>query len=275
MKRRNWIWFVASALLAVLAGVLAIYFMGGIGGEEEGPVEVAKQAVVVARAPIAINDIVRVDYVMLEERDLDEIPSGAFVAVTDLTEEDAIALRDIGQGEILVMEDFYFPSAGGQGIPDDKVRVALPAQDILSKWGAVLPGDHVDVLITMDVILEKPMYPWDLRTVEELALYGVERDQSMDYVSVLTLQNLEVVQIIDEPAPEGEQDPDQPVVRNQALILQADPQDAVVLRYLLDVVGGVTLAKRGAENEALFNVQPVNINYLMLRYGVILPQPLE
>jgi Flp pilus assembly protein CpaB len=274
MKRRNWIWFVASALLAVLAGVLAITLMGGIGGEEEAPAEVAKQAVVVARAPIAINDIIRVDYVMLEERNLDEIPSGAFVAVTDLTEEDAIALRDIGQGEILVMEDFYFPGAGGQGIPDDKVRVALPAQDILSKWGAILPGDHVDVLITMDVILEKPMYPWDLRTVEELGLYGVERDQTYDYVSVLTLQNLEVVQILDEPAPE-QQDPDQPVVRNQALILQTDPQDAVVLRYLLVVVGRVTLAKRGAENEALFNVQPVNINYLMLRYGVILPQPLE
>jgi len=273
MKRRNWIWFIASALLAVLAGVIAIYLMSDRDGEGE-PIQEVKQAVVVARAPIAINDIVRVDYVMLEERDLDEIPSGAFVAVTDLTEEDAIALRDIGQGEILVMEDFYFPDDEGLGIPDDKVRVALPAQDILSKWGAILPGDHVDVLITMDVILEKPMYPWDLRTVEELALYGVERDQSFDYVSVLTLQNLEVVQIIDEPAPEG-QDPDQPVVRNQALILQMDPQDAVVLRYLLDVVGGVTLAKRGAENEALFNVQPVNINYLMLRYGVILPQPLE
>jgi Flp pilus assembly protein CpaB len=273
MKRRNWIWFVASALLAVLAGVIAIYLMSDRDGEGE-PIQEAKQAVVVARAPIAINDIVRVDYVMLEERNLDEIPSGAFVAVTDLTEEDAIALRDIGQGEILVMEDFYFPDEQGLGIPDDKVRVALPAQDILSKWGAILPGDHVDVLITMDVILEKPMYPWDLRTVEELGLYGVERDQSMDYVSVLTLQNLEVVQILDEPAPE-QQDPDQPVVRNQALILQADPQDAVVLRYLLDVVGGVTLAKRGPENEALFNVQPVNINYLMLRYGVILPQPLE
>ena len=274
MKRRNWIWFIASALLAVLAGVIAIYLMRDGDGEGE-QIEVAKQAVVVARAPIAINDIVRVDYVMLEERDLDEIPSGAFVAVTDLTEEDAIALRDIGQGEILVMEDFYFPDDEGLGIPDDKVRVALPAQDILSKWGAILPGDHVDVLITVDVILEKPMYPWDLRTVEELGLYGVERDQSFDYVSVLTLQNLEVVQILDEPAPEGQQDPDQPVVRNQALILQMDPQDAVVLRYLLDAVGGVTLAKRGAENEALFNVQPVNINYLMLRYGVILPQPLE
>ncbi len=273
MKRRNWIWFVASALLAVLAGVLAMVLMGRIGGEE--PTETPKQAVVVARSPIAINDVIRVDYVMLQEKNLDEIPSGAYVAVTDLTENNAVALRDIGQGEVILAEDVYIAQEGEGGIPDDKVLVALPAQDILSKWGAVLPGDHVDVLITMDVILEKPMYPQDLRTVEELKLYEVERDQSMDDVSVLTLQNLEVVQIIDQPSAEGEQDPDEPTLRNRALVVQADPQDAVVLKYLLDVVGSVTLAKRDPENEALFNVQPVNINYLVLRYGVVLPQPLE
>ena len=275
MKRRNWIWFVASALLAVLAGVLAMVLLGGLGGGEE-PAEVPQQSVVVARSPIAINDIIRVDYVELVKRNVDEVPSGAFVAVTDLVDRDAVALRNIGQGEIILAEDVYIPEAGEDGgIPDDKVLVALPAQDILSKWGAVLPGDHVDVMITMDVILEKPMYPWDLRTVEELELYGIERDQSMDDVSILTLQNLEVVQIIEEPLAEGEQETEEPVLRNRALILQADPQDAVVLRYMLDAVGGVSLAKRGADNEALFNVQPVNINYLMLRYGVVLPQPLE
>jgi hypothetical protein len=37
----------------------------------------------------------------------------------------------------------------------------------------------------------------------------------------------------------------------------------------------VSLAKRSADNQSLFNVQPVNINYLMLRYGIVLPQPLE
>jgi hypothetical protein len=35
------------------------------------------------------------------------------------------------------------------------------------------------------------------------------------------------------------------------------------------------LALRAPENDTLFNVQPVNINYLMLRYGIVLPQPLE
>jgi Flp pilus assembly protein CpaB len=232
---------------------------------------VEKQAVVVALSPIAVNDIIRVDKVSLEERD--DIPSGAAVAVKDV--DGGVVLRDIAAGEPILMQDIYIPGESVEDILEDKVAVALPAQDILSKWGAVLPGDHVDVLITMDVILETPMYPQDVRTAEELSLYGIERDQSMDDVSVLTLQNLEVIQIIEEPAPEGEQDPEQPIPRNRALILKAEPQDAVVLKYLLDVVGSVSLAKRSPENEALFNVQPVNINYLMLRYGVVLPQPLE
>jgi Flp pilus assembly protein CpaB len=271
MKRRNWLWFVASALLAVLAGVLAMVLLRGSEPAQEA---VPKQAVVVARNPIAVNDVIRIDNVTLQEKEAGLIPSGAAVAVNDV--ENAVALRNIAQGEVILMQDVYLPPAeGGIDVLEDKVAVALPAQDILSKWGAILPGDHVDVLITVDVILEKPLYPQDIRTMEELQLYEIERDQSMDDVSVLTLQNLEVLQIIEEPAPEGQEDPEQPVVRNRALILKAEPQDAVVLKYLLDVIGSVTLAKRSPENEALFNVQPVNINYLMLRYGMVLPQPLE
>jgi Flp pilus assembly protein CpaB len=278
MKRRNLIWFVASALLAVLAGVLAMWILGGGGGIIPGPeaTPVPMQTVVVARAPIAANDVIRVDYVALEERPVSEVPSGAFVSVTDLTDNNASAIRDIPQGKILVKgDDVYIPGGDDGNTYGDKVGIALPAEDILSKWGAVLPGDHVDVLFSMDVILEKPMYPQDIRTLEELELYAIERDQSLDKVSVLALQDLTVLRIIEEPAPEGQEDPEQPIVRSRALELLADPQDAVVLKYLLDSGGMVSLAKRSADNQSLFNVQPVNINYLMLRYGIVLPQPLE
>ena len=278
MKRRNLIWFVASALLAVLAGVLAMWILGGgggfVGGSDATPVPM--QTVVVARAPIAANDVIRVDYVKLEERPVSEVPSGAFVSVTDLTENNASAIRDIPENKILVRgDDVYIPADDGGNLYGDKVGIALPAEDILSKWGAVLPGDHVDVLFSMDVILEKPMYPQDIRTLEELELYAIERDQSLDKVSVLALQDLTVLRIVEEPAPEGQEDPEQPIVRSRALELLADPQDAVVLKYLLDSGGMVSLVKRSADNQSLFNVQPVNINYLMLRYGIVLPQPLE
>ena len=268
MKRRNWLWFVASALLAVLAGVLAMVLLRG---SDPGPVDVEKQSVVVARGPIAVNDVIRIDMVTLQEKE--QVPSGAAVAPKDV--ENCVALRNIAQGEAILMQEIFCAGDEGGLQLEDKIAVALPANDILSKWGVILPGDHIDVLVSMDVILETPMYPWDLRTVEDLALYGIERDQSMDKVSVLTLQNLEVLRIVEEPAPEGEQDPENPIPRSRALLVKADPQDAVVLKYLLSMGASISLAQRDPEWEALFNVQPVNINYLVLRYGIVLPQPLE
>ena len=274
MKRRSLLWFVASALLALLAGVLAVVFL-----RQAQPSEVAvvpKQLVVVAISPIAENEVIRVDYVSLQERE--DFPSGAAVEVKDVV--GGTALRDIAQGEVIVMQDIRIIT-GTSDLPfllgDDTIAVALEADDVLSKWGAVMPGDHVDVLFTLDLILEKPMYVQDITTVEEAALYEIERDQSMDNVSVLTLQNLEVLQIIEEPQLEdqAQQQEEVTTVPQRALILKVDPQDAVVLKYLRDTIGSIDLALRSPDNEALFTVQPVNINYLVLRYGIVLPQPLE
>jgi pilus assembly protein CpaB len=274
MKRRGWLWFVASIVLALLAGLMAMIFLSSRGGP--APTAAPKQAVVVARNPIAANQVIRVDNVTLEERD--KIQSGAAVEVQAVV--GGTALRDIAQGEQILMQDLRIIT-GTQQLPfllgDDKIAVVLPANDILSQWGAVMPGDHVDVLFTLDVILEKPMYPQDIRTAEEAALYQIERDQHLDNVSVLTLQNLEVLQIIQEPQAEEQQaqEEQQPTLRAQALILKVDPQDAVVLKYLRDTTGVIDLALRSPDNETLFTVQPVNVNYLMLRYGIVLPQPLE
>ena len=61
----------------------------------------------------------------------------------------------------------------------------------------------------------------------------------------------------------------------RALILKIDPQDAIVLKYLRDSEGTIDVALRSPENNALYDVEPVNINYLALRYGIELPQTLE
>ncbi len=277
MKRRSLLWFIASAILALLAGVLAMVFLGSRGPQPT--VQRPKQPVVVARNPIAANDVIRVDNVTLQERD--RFPSGAAVEVQDIV--GGTALRDIAEGEVVTMQDVRIITGTRDlefVLGDDKLAVALLADDILSKWGTVLPGDHVDILVTLDVILEKPMYIEDLRTVEDANIYNtIERDQSLDNVSVLTLQNAEVLQIIEEPQPEVEEargeEQAPPTLPQRALILKVDPQDAVVLKYLRDSTGTIDLALRSPENDALFNVQPVNINYLMLRYGIVLPQPLE
>lgn len=286
MKRRSWLWLIASILLAVLAGVLAIATLNRAATQQMAVTPVPKQAVVVARQPLAANTIIRADNVVVEERQ--EIPSGAAVRAQDVI--GLMTVRDIAQGEVIRMQDVVSLGltegiTGTRNLPvllgNDKIAVALPANDILSQWGAVLPGDHVDVLFTLDVILETPLR-LDQMTPADLEVYQTipQRDQSLDKVSVLTLQNLEVLQIVEEPqvpaeqqGPQQQQAPAQP--RRRALILKIDPQDAVVLKYLRDSVGQIDLALRSPTNNTLFDVDPVNINYLVLRYGIALPQPLE
>jgi Flp pilus assembly protein CpaB len=277
MKRRSWLWFVVAAILAILAGVLAIVILSR---EAEAPTTASQaqqqQLVVVARNPIAVDSIIRTDNVTLAERD--EIPSGAATEVGTVV--GAIARQDIAQGEVIKMQDIEVISDTTRvrlAIGDESLAVVLPANDVLSQWGAVLRGDHVDVLFSLDVILETPMYPEQLIMIgQEEAIHNIQRDQSFDNASVLGLQNLEVLDIIQEPqSPQEAEEEGEPAPRRTALLLKIAPQDAVVLKYLRDSVARIDLALRTADNETLFNVQPVNINYLMLRYGIVLPQPLE
>ncbi len=278
MKRRSWIWFLISGMLALLAGVVAIAALRFFADRIDPEIPIASQMVVVANSPIAAGSIIRVDWVALTERD--QIPSGAIVNPDDVIGRKALA--DIAPNEVIRVQDVEQEAQGPSrsDIPADKIAVALPADDILSKWGAVVPGDHVDVLFTLDVILETDMYPEDVLRVEEgEVLQRLERDESLDHVSVLTLQNLEVLQIIEEPEvplEEGQQAQDQVVsVPRRAMILAINPQDAVLLKYLRDTEGILDVALRSPDNGTLFNAEPVNINYLVLRYGIVLPEPLQ
>jgi Flp pilus assembly protein CpaB len=283
VKRRSWIWLIVSVFFAIAAGVVAILALQSAASRQPQATPVPKQQVVVARNPIAANSILRADNVSLQ--DYDEVPSGAATRVQPVL--GMLALRDIAEGEPILMQDLMSPFSIAITrnlevlLGNDKIAVAYPADDILSQWGAVQAGDHVDVLFTLDVLLETPMKLEDFPTTTDGQYIPLPtRDQSLDQVSVLTLQNLEVLGIIEEPQPEiteqTRQQQNQPAtLPRRALILKIDPQDAVVLKYLLNSVGSIDLALRSPTNPTLFDVQPVNINYLVLRYGIVLPQPLE
>jgi Flp pilus assembly protein CpaB len=274
MKRSNWVWFAASGVLAIVAGVAAVVALQAVASRSSGAAVVVRQAVVVARTPIGADTFIRADMVKVEERD--EIPNGAVTDVGYVVGRRA--LRDIAEGEVLSTEDVEPPESTE---PDDwelgneYLAVALPADDILSQWGAVRVGDHVDVLLTLDVILETPMYPQEEAQAlpEGETLQILTRDQSMDKVSALVLQNLEVLRIIQQAQTAEEQESGAP--RQQAMILKITPQDAVLLKYFRNSSANIDLALRTSENASLFDVEAVNINYLVLRYGITLPEPLR
>jgi Flp pilus assembly protein CpaB len=281
MKQRNWIWFVASGLLAIIAGVAAVVALQLLAARGGGTPAVVKPRVVVARTPIGAETIIRADMVRVEEVDPaslegEALPNGAVTEVGYVVGRPAV--RDIAEGEILttaLVPPPESPDPDDWELEEEYLAVALPANDILSQWGAVNVGDHVDVLLSLDVILETPMYPQEEAQAlpEGESLQILTRDQSMDKVSALVLQNLEVLRIIQEPQTAQEEEAAAP--RQRAMILKITPQDAVLLKYFRNSGANMDLALRASENATLYDVEAVNINYLILRYGINMPEPLR
>jgi Flp pilus assembly protein CpaB len=279
MKRRNWLWFIASFVLALLAGLVVVYLLIFLPEDGE-PTPVRLGRVVVATQSIARGSEIRADFVEFADLNEADIPNGA--AKQSQAVIGAIARRDFARGEVITMQDIVLPWAPRRItetllIDDDKLVVVLEADDVLSQWGGVIPGDRVDLLFSLDIILETPMYPQEVLAADE-GIQLIERDQSMDNTSVLALQNLEVLEILEEPTPPGaaQQEEGTPVeLPRRALLLQIDPQDAVILKYLRDSEATIDVALRARDNDTQYEVDAVNINYLILRYGIVLPEPLE
>lgn len=280
MKRRNWLWFIASFVLALLAGLIVVYLLVINPPGPDDIVPERTRRVVVATQSIARNSEIRADFIQILDVDEDQIPSGAAVRSQDVI--GAIAKRDFALNDVITMQDIVLPWAPRRItetllIDDDKLVAVLEADDILSQWGGVIPGDRVDLLFSLDIILETPMYPQEVLGADQ-GIQLIERDQSMDQSSVLALQNLEVLEILEEPAAPSaaQQEEGVPVeLPRRALVLQIDPQDAVILKYLRDSEATIDVALRARDNDTQYEVDAVNINYLILRYGIVLPEPLE
>jgi Flp pilus assembly protein CpaB len=279
MKRRNWLWFIASFVLAVLAGLIVVYLLVFNQPPPELEQEFTRR-VVVATQPIARGSEIRADFIQTDDVQEGQIPNGA--AVQSQAVIGAIAKRDFTPNEVITMQDLVLPWAPRRItdtllIDNDKMVVVLEADDVLSQWGGVIPGDRVDLLFSLDIILETPMYPPEVLGADQ-DIQLIERDQSMDQASVLALQNLEVLEILEEPQAPGaaQQEEGVPVeLPRRALLLQIDPQDAVILKYLRDSEATIDVALRARDNDTQYEVDAVNINYLILRYGIVLPEPLE
>jgi Flp pilus assembly protein CpaB len=277
MKRRGILWLLAGLVLAVLAAGISYFAFQQVVGEQANAVEeVPTQTVVVARQPINERAVVRLADISTEERPIEEVPSGAVFKTDDAVGR--IAARSIQSGEILLTQTLIesFPSTTGieaadvltatvnfnEALGDELVAFAFPVTDRLSKEGILLPGDHIDLLFSTDVV--------------------GQQEGTGGKVSLYAIQDLEILQIIYQPPPQEEGEEGKPAdlaesevaLIPKTLILAIDPQDAVVLKYAIDTGGQLDLVLRGQDNERIFDVDAVWINTLSEQYRFNSPKPL-
>ncbi len=267
MKRRTGcIWMAAGIALALLAGgliyviLLRVARLGPIAPPEP------RLTVVVAREPIQVRQLIEATDVQTQTVPVDMAPGAA---VRDPGEViGRLARHDIGVGEILLTTDVVSPTVSGGDLAitmdQDKVAMAVPAQDLINRMKLLKPGDHVDVLFSFEI--------------EDSVRTGIpeedeDEEDKKSLVTVYALQNLEIGAIV-RPGEDLASASTAVQHAEAAIVFALDPKDALVFKHLLDRGGIVDMVLRAPGATELFEVQPGDSFYLVDRYKLhLLEQP--
>lgn len=279
-RRRGILWLLAGLALAIVAAGISYFAFQQVVVERASALEEkSTQTVVVAKQLINERAVIRLSDISTEERPIEEVPSGAVFKTDDAVGR--IAARSIPAGQVLLAQHLIdsFPSTTGiettevptatvnfnEALGEELVAFALPVMDKLSKEGILLAGDHVDLLFSTDVV--------------------GQQEGTGGKVSIYAIQDLEVIQIIYQAAPDEQKEgakeektdkeAETPTMVPKTLILAMEPQDATVLKYALDTESPIDLVLRGHDNRRIFDVDAVHINTISDRYRFDAPRPLR
>ena len=231
-RTRGCIWLAAGMIVALLAGVVAFVTLSrtatarpiASGQSAEGPAV----KVVIASQAVPVGTLLTPDDRQDDAGDrrppvyLGEIEQ----AVGKMTASDLV------QGEAVVASRLMDPDVVSNDgrlalvVNDDQVLMAFPPDDLMSKIGLLTAGDHVDLLVSVDVPTS--------------TAGGSEAERT----TVDLLSNVTIAGIV---APLGKEGPVEP----QALLLTVDPQDALILKYAKDKDGVVDLVLRARRRAAV------------------------
>ena len=146
-------------LLAFLCGVIAagsMYFY--LRGADKN-VTVALKPLVYVKSNISARTVIEAGQLTLKEVPVQGYPQGGFTSIQDVT--GSVALLNLSAGDIIVRPMLQLsPKKSDEGsggssealtVPPGKRAVAIPINLVSGVGYAVKPGDHVDVLVTMDI----------------------------------------------------------------------------------------------------------------------------
>lgn len=263
MKRRSGIlWLGTGVILAILAALLSFRLLSSVAPTSAaGPEDTVTVPVVVAREDVPVRTLLTEEDVIVRQMPPELVPLGAATTLDQVLGK--ISKSHLVMGEVLLVERMADPLRKGEDVlftmPEDKLLIALPGDDLMSHTGLLQPGDKIDIL-----------YSWD-------AAGGSMRTGSPQApASISALQNLEVQAIITAQIDSGTGTVMTGIGQiglsmesgESAILVAVDPQDALVLKYLRDVGGILDFALRAPTNDQFMDTEAVTREYLSDRYQI-------
>jgi pilus assembly protein CpaB len=259
-RLRGCLWLTAGLVVAILAGAVAFITLSRVsesrGGAGQAPAG-AMVEVVAATQAVAVRSQLTAEDVVLKQVPVDMAPDGAVRTLEDAVGK--VTLWDLVPGEILVASRLVDPNViTGDGrlalvVSDDQVLMAFPAEDLMSRSGVLKPGDHIDLLFSLQ-------FPTNRTPAGLTTTGGGEKDQ----VTFNLLQNVVIAAVVGSEPAAGQTTTASP----DALLLTVTPQDALVLKYVKDAGGTVDIVLRAPGAEQPATVEPVDVDYLIKKYQI-------
>lgn len=247
---------MAGLVLAVIAGAVAFSTLSQAApapqtatGEPAPTVEV-----VVALRAVAVRSALTVEDVGLKAVPAAAVPEGAVHELDGALGQ--LTTADLYAGEIVVTQRLLDPNLTTTDgrlalvMAEDQVLLAIPAQDLLSRISVLKPGDQVDVLFS-------GLFP----TLRER---GSNAENANDEQATFTLlENVPVVALAGEDGA-----PVEPGTLPAAVLVTVPPQDALVVKYMIDAGGTIDLVLRAPGANRRFETNPVDVDYMLNRYNI-------
>jgi len=257
-RTRGCLWLMAGAVVALLAGLVGYLTLSNAAAQRNAPaaggglpevqVVVAAQAVKV-RSPLTDQDVV------LRSVPVNLAPEGALQETRAAVGK--VAMTDLEPGEVILQQRLASPDVtSGNGrtalmMSGDEVLVAFPASDLMSKAGVLKPGDHVDLLFSLQV-----------PTNRGLAGVRAASDSEAELTTFNVLPNVTISAFVAGQVTSENKEIGVPF----GYLFLVSPQDALVLKYVKDAGGTLDMALRAPGVEQPAEADPVDVDYVIKRY---------
>lgn len=247
--------------MAILAGAVAfIALQRGVSARstqtEAGPTV----SVVVAAKAVSVRSALTAADLTTADLPNESVPEGALSDVNQAVGK--LTLVDLFPGEVILNQRLVDPNetnANGRlalVVAEDQVLMAFPATDLMSNLAVLKPGDHVDLLFTLDF----PVSQTGTTQTGEAIGTGTGASEPSTFN---LLQNVTIAAIVAKTVTD-EQESGPP----EGILLTLAPQDALIVKYALDADGKFDIVLRAPGIETPFETEPVDVDYIIARFQI-------
>jgi len=230
---------------------------------------------------VTTHDLFLGDFLGPEDLAVVTMPS-EFVPRNAVTSIDDAANRfvktDMVQGEMILKHNLADPTNINHDIAyilsDSHVLFAFPADDLMSVNSVIQRGDIVDILATISIDVSKIGAVEGEEQVSPVAEEGSTQEKEVHIITMDAYQAVEITALVaDIVKVEGEEtdpaaSPDRGNVKVRAYLLALPPQDALLLKHLVDTGATFDMVLRAPTSRGNFDLIPVTKEYIVELYGL-------